>query len=282
MEKIFDNSTEFLKLYFKQVSKIPEISPNEFDYLYKRFRKGDLRARKRLIEGNLKLVVSIVARYQNQHTSFMDLIEEGNLGLMRAIEKYQKHKGSKFSTYAVFWIKQSIRRSIDNTGKTIRIPSYAVDNIRKWIHYWEDLKSSLGRNPSLKEATDNLNLSVKELKSLFHALDMSKGAESLDAKITDDENVSVGDMLEDKNINNSPEDLIDMLRTKEYINEVMEMLNEKEKLIVIKRFGLDRNPPMTLAEIGREIHVSRERVRQILEVALCKMRKFLKDYGDTC
>lgn len=270
------SNADLLKMYFKQINTIPRIAPREFDYLYKRIKKGDENAKTRLVEGNLRLVVSIAMRYQNMGLSLMDLIEEGNLGLIRAIRRYEQKKGPQFSTYASWWIRQTIRRALDNYGKTIRIPSYATENIRKWIHAWEALRTKLGRNPSIREAAENLDLTVKEVKNVIHAAEMSRDTSSLDDIVTEDENIAVSDVLADQTISGSPEDMLEQSRKQDTINDVVGVLSDREQHVVMHRFGLDGGKGRTLAEIGDELHISRERVRQIIEVALSKMRKALQ------
>ncbi|MFH1715115.1 MAG: RNA polymerase sigma factor RpoD/SigA [Elusimicrobiota bacterium] len=244
--------------------------------LYKRIRKGDEKATKRLVEGNLRLVVSIAAKYQYMGLSFLDLIEEGNMGLMKAVDHYRLQKGSGFSTYATWWIKQSIRRSIDNQAKTIRIPSYALENIKKWVKNCERVQAKLGHNPTITEVAANMNLSSKEIKNLIYATEVMKGETSLDQMITDDENLSMGDVVADKNKDASPEQVFMLLKQKEGLEELLTMLNEKEKRIISERFGLSGGEIMTLKELGEELGVSRERVRQIEETAINKMRIFAK------
>ncbi|MFC1485186.1 RNA polymerase sigma factor RpoD/SigA [bacterium] len=272
----FQFKREVFQTYLNQINKIPSIPEAEFPYLYKEIKKGNDKAKRRLVEGNFKLVIAIASKYQNMGLSMMDLIEEGNLGLMKAIDKYEEQKGAKFSTYASWWIRQSIRRGIDNYGKTIRIPTYAVENMRKWILYWDEISKKEGPKPTLEKMAEDLKLTIKEVKNIIYTLEVSRGITSLDVPITEDDNVYIGDLLINEAIEDSPEDILEKEIDIESVNDVLKILTEKEKKIIIERFGLDGDKTRTLADIGEELGVSRERVRQIAESAINKMRRFFQ------
>ncbi|MFC1566962.1 RNA polymerase sigma factor RpoD/SigA [bacterium] len=262
-----------LQLYFKQLSKIPEISPKEFKFLYKLIKNGDNNAKTRLVEGNLKLVITIASKYKNKGLSFMDLIEEGNMGLIKAIDHYKVRKDSTFSTYASWWIKQGIRRAIDNQAKTIRIPSYALEHIKALAKKWKELGRDKRGMPKIVDISYHLKITQREAKNLVHAIEVLKGETSFDKFITEDENITMKDIISDKHLDSTPEGFLDIIKNNEDVQELLESLNPKEKLIITERFGLKGNKIKTLKILGQELSISRERVRQIEENAIKKMQK---------
>jgi RNA polymerase nonessential primary-like sigma factor len=278
---MFYEKSEILQKYLNQVNKIPKISDTEFEYLYKLIKKNNVKAKKRLIEGNFRLVVLIASKYQNLGLTMMDLIEEGNIGLMRAVEKYKDDQGAKFATYATWWIKQGIKRSLDNQASLIRIPSYAIQNIRRCLKYWEELSKdgNTVRDVDLQKIAKDLNLTVKEVQNVLYSLDVSKGASSLDAPTSDDENLSMSDMISSDSFINNPEEILEREEDIDSVTNVLEILSDKERKIVIERFGLNGKKTRTLSEIGEDWDVSRERIRQIAEEAVVKMRKHFEKMG---
>lgn len=272
---MFYERSEILQRYLHLINKIPRISDKEFEYLYKLIKKNDVKAKKRLVEGNFRLVVLISTKYQNLGLTMMDLIEEGNIGLMRAVDKYKDDKGAKFSTYATWWIKQGIKRGLDNQASLIRIPSYAIQNIRRCLNYWEDLAKDgvTIKDVDLTKISKDLNLTVKEVQNVLYSLDVSQGASSLDAPMSDDENLNMLDKICSDNYLNNPEEILEREEDIDSITSVLEILTEKEKKIVTERFGLNGAKSRTLVEIGQDWGVSRERIRQIAEEAIGKMRE---------
>lgn len=271
--------TDPVRMYLKEIGRIPLlISAQEVD-LAQRIEKGSKPARKKLVQSNLRLVVSIAKRYVGRGLSFLDLIQEGNQGLMRAVEKYDWRRGFKFSTYATWWIRQAITRAIADQARTIRIPVHMVETINKLLRTSRRLMQDLDREPTNEEIADELEISsdrVREIKKI------SQSTTSLEKPVGDEGDSFLGDFIKD-NSHPSPYDSASKQMLKENIKEVLHTLSDREARVLKMRFGLDGYKPMTLEEVGSEFGVTRERVRQIEAKALRKLkhpsrRKKLQDY----
>jgi RNA polymerase primary sigma factor len=265
---------ESLKLYLKEVRNIPLLTPKEEIALTRKVKKGDEMARKAMIRANLRLVINLAKRYMYLGIPLIDLIEEGNLGLIKAVEKFEPSKGFRFSTYAAWWIKQGITRSISEQGKMIRIPVYMNELISKWRKTKERLSQKLKRMPKDEEIAKKLKLSKDKVEQINFW--MSSSTSSLDAPIGDEENSQVSDLIEDKNTA-SPDATIGVMMDKERVNNLLDIMNDREKEILDMRFGLHDSRTHTLAEVADKLGVSRERIRQIEEAALKKIKKLVTD-----
>ena len=261
-----------VRLYFNKVRKIPLIAEKEFKTLCEKIKTGDNKARKRMIEGNLRLVITLAKKFNGQGLSFLDLVEEGNLGLIRAVEKFDFDRGFKFSTYAIWWINQAMKRAVENQTKTIRIPIHTLETIKKWAKTWEMLQFKLGRNPSSKEMSKKLRLPAAKIKRIVDAMKISKSIGSLDAPLNDEMGIFLKDVIKDKAKEGSPDGIISTLKLNQQVEEAMQKLNEKQNQVIRLRFGLDGDGSHTLQDIGTRMHLSRERVRQIEKVALDRLR----------
>lgn len=265
---------EALKDYLKEVRTIPLLTPQEEISLSKRVKNGDEQARKTMIRANLRLVINIAKRYMHLGIPLLDLIEEGNLGLMKAVDKFNPRKGYRFSTYAAWWIKQGITRSILEQGKMIRIPIYINELIAKWKKKKEELAQKLKRSPTDEEVAKKLRLSKDKVEQINFWL--STKTSSLEAPIGDEESESrVLDLVESQTTV-SPDVDIEHLLDKEKVDNLLEKISRREKEILDMRFGLVDGKSHTLAEVAKKLGVSRERVRQIEENALEKLRKFIQ------
>ncbi|MCM8797550.1 MAG: sigma-70 family RNA polymerase sigma factor [Candidatus Omnitrophica bacterium] len=264
---------ESLKLYLKEIRNIPLLTPKEEKELSMRIKKGDEYARKRMIQANLRLVINIAKRYMYLGIPFMDLIEEGNLGLMKAVDKFNPRKGYRFSTYAAWWIKQGITRSISEQGKMIRVPVYMNELINKWKKKREELAHKLKRVPRDEEIATSLRLPQGKVEQIKFWLTATTS--SLDAPAGEDSDSQISDLIEDETVK-TPDSGIKEMFDKERLNNLLETMNERERKILDMRFGLVDGETKTLAQVADKLGVSRERVRQIEEAALKRLRKFLK------
>ena len=270
-----DNS---LKLYFKEMSAINLLTAEEEQALAARIAEGDQSAKDELVEANLRLVVSLAKHYQGCGISLQDLIQEGNVGLMKAAEKFDASKGFKFSTYAAWWIKQTITRAIADQSKTIRIPVHMTENINRIRKVSRDLTTTLGHEPTDAEIAKEMNVTVEEVK-LFKSY--MADVTSLDIQVGEDEDTTIGSLIEDTNCVN-PEKAAVKEAEKEILYSVLDTLSDREKDILIKRFGLEDGKPKTLEEVGMTYNLTKERIRQIENKALMKLRhpsraKMLRD-----
>ena len=270
-----DNS---LKLYFKEMSAINLLTAEEEQALAARIAEGDQSAKDELVEANLRLVVSLAKHYQGCGISLQDLIQEGNVGLMKAAEKFDASKGFKFSTYAAWWIKQTITRAIAEQSKTIRIPVHMTENINRVRKVSRDLTTVLGHEPTDAEIAKELNVTVEEVK-LFKSY--MADVTSLDIQVGEEEDTTIGSLIEDTNCVN-PEKAAVKEAEKEILYSVLDTLSDREKDILIKRFGLEDGKPKTLEEVGMTYNLTKERIRQIENKALMKLRhpsraKMLRD-----
>ncbi len=270
-----------VRMYLKEIGKVPLLSAEEEIDLARRMENGDEAAKKRLAEANLRLVVSIAKRYVGRGMLFLDLIQEGNLGLIKAVEKFDYTKGSKFSTYATWWIRQAITRAIADQARTIRIPVHMVETINKLIRVSRQLLQELGREPTPEEIAEEMSMPVERVREI---LKISQEPVSLETPIGEEEDSHLGDFIQDDNVP-VPADAAAFTLLKEQLVEVLSTLTEREQKVLRLRFGLDDGRARTLEEVGKVFNVTRERIRQIEAKALRKLRhpsrsRKLKDYLD--
>lgn len=270
-----------VKMYLKDIGKVPLLSAEEEIELAKRMEAGDEAAKKKLAESNLRLVVSIAKRYVGRGMLFLDLIQEGNLGLLKAVEKFDYRKGYKFSTYATWWIRQAITRAIADQARTIRIPVHMVETINKVTRVSRDLLQKLGREPLPEEVGEVMGLPKERVQEIMK---IAQEPVSLETPIGEEEDSHLGDFIQDDNVE-VPADAATYTLLHEQLMEVLSTLTEREQKVLRLRFGLDDGRPRTLEEVGRQFNVTRERIRQIEAKALRKLRhpsrsKVLKDYLD--
>ena len=270
-----------VRMYLKEIGKVSLLTADEEIELAKRMEQGDEEAKKRLAEANLRLVVSIAKRYVGRGMLFLDLIQEGNLGLIKAVEKFDYRKGYKFSTYATWWIRQAITRAIADQARTIRIPVHMVETINKLIRVSPQLLQELGRQPTPEEIAEEMKMPVERVREI---LKISQEPVSLETPIGEEEDSHLGDFIQDDNVP-VPADAAAFTLLKEQLIEVLGTLTEREQKVLRLRFGLDDGRARTLEEVGKEFNVTRERIRQIEAKALRKLRhpsrsRKLKDYLD--
>ena len=270
-----------VRMYLKEIGKVPLLTADEEVDLAKRMADGDEDAKKRLAEANLRLVVSIAKRYVGRGMLFLDLIQEGNLGLIKAVEKFDYHKGFKFSTYATWWIRQAITRAIADQARTIRIPVHMVETINKLIRVSRQLLQELGREPTPEEIAAELDMPVERVREI---LKISQEPVSLETPIGEEEDSHLGDFIQDDNVP-VPAEAAAQTLLKEQLDEVLDTLTEREQKVLRLRFGMDDGRARTLEEVGKEFNVTRERIRQIEAKALRKLRhpsrsRKLRDYLD--
>ncbi|HHY35040.1 MAG TPA: RNA polymerase sigma factor RpoD [Firmicutes bacterium] len=268
-----------VRMYLKEIGRIPLLTPEEEVELAKRMEAGDEEAKRRLIESNLRLVVSIAKRYVGRGMLFLDLIQEGNMGLIKAVEKFDYRKGYKLSTYATWWIRQAITRAIADQARTIRIPVHMVETINKLVRTSRHLLQQLGREPTPEEIGEEMGISADKVREI---LKVAQEPVSLETPIGEEEDSHLGDFIEDEDAP-APADAASFLLLREQIEEVLDTLNPREQKVLRLRFGLDDGRARTLEEVGREFGVTRERIRQIEAKALRKLRhpvrsRKLKDY----
>ena len=270
-----------VRMYLKEIGKIPLLKPHEEVELAKRMMEGDEIAKQRLVEANLRLVVSIAKRYVGRGMLFLDLIQEGNLGLIKAVEKFDYERGFKFSTYATWWIRQAITRAIADQARTIRIPVHMVETINKLIRVSRQLLQELGRDPKPEEIAKEMDMSEEKVREIMK---IAQDPVSLETPIGEEEDSHLGDFIPDEDAL-APAEAAAYSLLKDQIEEVLESLNEREQKVLKLRFGLEDGRARTLEEVGKEFDVTRERIRQIEAKALRKLRhpsrsKKLRDYLD--
>ena len=270
-----------VRMYLKEIGKVPLLSAEREIELAQRMEDGDEDAKKELAEANLRLVVSIAKRYVGRGMLFLDLIQEGNLGLIKAVEKFDYHKGYKFSTYATWWIRQAITRAIADQARTIRIPVHMVETINKLIRVSRQLLQELGREPTPEEIAKELDMPVDRVREI---LKISQEPVSLETPIGEEEDSHLGDFIQDDNVP-VPAEAAAQTLLKEQLDEVLDTLTEREQKVLRLRFGMNDGRARTLEEVGKEFDVTRERIRQIEAKALRKLRhpsrsRKLRDYLD--
>jgi RNA polymerase primary sigma factor len=260
-----------IRLYLKDIKKLPLLTPEEEIDLAERIKKGDKLARQKMIKSNLRLVINIAKKYSYLSVSMMDLIEEGNLGLMKAVEKFNPKKGYRFSTYAAWWIRQYISRAIANQGKTVRIPVYIIELMMRFKKVMDLLSANLKRKPRLGEIAKRMRLPMKRVKQLNR---MATGISSLNAPVGDGGSTEYLDLIEDENIISAVDGLSNFLM-QERINELLDKMSKRERRILSLRFGLKDGVPHTLRDTAKHFGITRERVRQIENAAMKKMREII-------
>ena len=270
-----------VRMYLKEIGRVPLLSADEEIALAKRMEAGDEEAQKELAEANLRLVVSIAKRYVGRGMLFLDLIQEGNLGLIKAVEKFDYNKGYKFSTYATWWIRQAITRAIADQARTIRIPVHMVETINKLIRVSRQLLQQLGREPAPEEIAGAMEISVERVREIMK---IAQEPVSLETPIGEEEDSHLGDFIEDQDAP-APAEAASFMLLKEQLEEVLDTLTEREERVLRLRFGLDDGRARTLEEVGQNFGVTRERIRQIEAKALRKLRhpsrsRKLKDFLD--
>jgi RNA polymerase primary sigma factor len=272
-------TTDTISQYFKGIQKLSQIDREEIHKLWKFAKRGDHSAKQRIMEANLRLVIPIAKKYHRQGIEFLDLVEEGNLGLMHSIDKFEPKKGYRFSTYASYWIEQSIRRAVEEQSKTIRIPPHAWEALRKWLKQWEKLHIVLGRDPTLAEMARKMHWTARQVRGVLDAAEAARGIGSLEAPIdSEDENITVEDMISESE-KHSPENMISVLKLHDELNEALREIGDRERMILEFRHGLTGQTPMTLEEVGKRLKLSRERIRQIEERALLRLRRISNRMG---
>ncbi|MEJ6952031.1 RNA polymerase sigma factor RpoD [Natronospora cellulosivora (SeqCode)] len=270
-----------VRMYLKEIGKVPLLTAEEEVDLAKRMEEGEEAAKRKLIEANLRLVVSIAKKYVGRGMLFLDLIQEGNMGLIKAVEKFDYTKGYKFSTYATWWIRQAITRSIADQARTIRIPVHMVETINKLIRVSRQLLQEIGREPTPEEIGEEMDMSAEKVREIMK---IAQEPVSLETPIGEEEDSHLGDFIEDEDAP-APATAASFILLKEQLDDVLDTLTEREKRVLELRFGIEDGRPRTLEEVGKEFGVTRERIRQIEAKALRKLRhpsrsKKLKDYLD--
>ncbi len=268
-----------VRMYLKEIGNIPLLNPDEELSIARKIEEGDEEAKKKLVEANLRLVVSIAKRYVGRGLTFLDLIQEGNLGLIKAVDKFDPEKGYKFSTYATWWIRQAITRALADQSRTIRIPVHMVETINKTIRVSRQLLQELGREPMPDEIAERMNMPLDKVNEI---LKISKEPVSLETPIGEEEDSHLGDFVQDENTP-VPEDAASLSMLKKELEGALDTLTERERKVLTLRFGLEDGHARTLEEVGQEFRVTRERIRQIEAKALRKLRhptrsKKLRDF----
>ncbi|MFA9289241.1 MAG: RNA polymerase sigma factor RpoD [Weeksellaceae bacterium] len=274
-------SLDPIKKYLKEIGRTPLLSFEQEIDLAKKYEKNDMDAKERLIKANLRLVVSIAKKYLGRRLSFLDLIQEGNKGLIRGVEKYDWRRGFKFSTYATWWIRQAITRAIADQSRTIRIPVHMVDQINRFYKTQRKLMQKHGKDPDLKEIAKEMEITVEEVENLMR---ISQQPKSLSTPVGDDKEATLEQFIADKS-KPSLYDMVSQELLKDALGEVLETLSPREKKVLVMRFGLEDGKPKTLEEVGKEFKVTRERIRQIEAKAIRKLKhptraRKLRDFLD--
>ena len=274
-----EDSDTGIKIYLREIGQIPLLTPQDEIDLAARIKKGDREARALMIKANLRLVVKIAHDYANLGLPLLDLVSEGNIGLMKAVERFDPAKGGKLSTYAAWWIKQSIKRALANQSKTIRLPVHLVDKISKMRRVSLQMSEELGREPTDDELAEEIGLSSGKVSQLKTA---SIRPASLDAPISDDDSTEFGEIIGDEH-SQTPFELLRDKNLRDEVSDLLEALDDRDRKIIFQRFGLDGGKPKTLEEVGKKFGVTRERIRQLQNIALAKLRLALsKKETPTC
>jgi RNA polymerase primary sigma factor len=268
-------SLDSLRLYLREIGKVPLLTADQEVYLAKRIERGDMSAKTQMIEANLRLVVSIAKSYLGRGLSFLDLIQEGSLGLIRAVEKFDYRKGYKFSTYATWWIRQAVTRAIADKARTIRIPVHMVEKLNKVVHIERQLVQRLGREPRPDEIAEELEMTTGEVREILR---MAQHPVSLEKPIGEEEDSELGDFVEDDQIE-SPDEHASLSLRREDIEHALASLPERERKVIELRFGLTGGQPCTLEEVGKAFGVTRERIRQIENNTLKKLESLPEAQG---
>ena len=280
-EKLSEINIDSTNQYIRKISQIDhKISREESHELWKRVKRGDRRAKERIMELNLKLVIPIAKRFLYQGADLMDLVEEGNLGLLHAIDKFEPSKGYRFSTYASYWVEQYVRRSVEENSKTIRIPPHAWTALRKWLKQWDAMHGKLGRDPTMAEMAKHMHWNANQVRTALNASEIVTGLSSIETPLSSGDGMedTVGDTLKDA-ASSTPDNLISILRLHDELRDALVEIGERERMIVEYRYGLTGQTPMTLNDIGKKLGLSRERVRQIEERALLRLRRVAAKMG---
>ena len=257
-----------VRMYLKEIGTVPLLTAEEEYALAMKKQEGDEYAKQRLIEANLRLVVSIAKRYTGRGMSFLDLVQEGNLGLIKGVEKFDPEKGFKLSTYATWWIRQSVTRALADQARTIRVPVHMVETINKMSKMQRKLTLELGYEPSVKELAEHLDMTEEKVQEIMQ---IAREPASLETPIGEEDDSNLGDFVADANVL-SPEGNVESVMLREHIDSLLDDLKERERQVIVLRFGLEDGHPRTLEEVGREFNVTRERIRQIEAKALRKLR----------
>ncbi len=261
--------TDPVRLYLRDIAKVPLLTADQEVELAKRVEQGDVDALQRFVRANLRLVVSIAKRYLGRGMSLLDLVQEGNLGLMRAVEKYDWRRGYRFSTYATWWIRQAITRAISDQGRTIRIPVHMADSITKYRRALAQLTQEFGRPPRPEELAEAMSVQPEKVEQIIQA---AQRTISLDSPLSTEDETNLGDIIADE-VTRSPQQMAEEVLLQRDVAEVLECLNPRQRLVLQLRFGLGNGTPHTLAEVGTQLNISRERVRQLENEALRKLRR---------
>jgi len=265
-----DPATDGLQTFLRDLTKVALLTAAQEVELAKRIERGDMEAKRQMVEANLRLVVSIAKRYRNQGLPFLDLIQEGTIGLVRATEKFDHRKGFKFSTYATWWIRQAVARALADKARTIRMPVHVVEKLNKILRTERKLRAERGREPSSQEIADELELSVEDVDQVRRTAQVPV---SLEKPVGDDEESEFGHFLEDES-EPLPDEAADVILRNEALTRALGMLGERERQVLTLRYGLNGTAPCTLDEVGRAFNVTRERIRQIENQSLKKLRAF--------
>jgi RNA polymerase primary sigma factor len=271
-------SLDSVTLYFHGVKRLQDVSKDDVSELWRLANKGDKKAKKRLVESNLRLVIPVAKKYYRSGVDFLDLIMEGNLGLMHAVDKFDPKRGFRFSTYASYWIEQAVRRAYDEQSKLIRIPPHALEALRKWFREWDRLRVSLGRSPTMQEMGKSLHLSPRQMKSVVDAHEAAKPVGSLDMPLDEDENIFIRDIVADRP-DQGPERIFSLLRVRTDLSFALKQIGPRERNILEMRYGVTGRDPMTLEEVGKKLRLSRERVRQLEERGVARLRRVTRRMG---